>query len=31
MILNDDMMYTKVLVLNAIYNFIVNKFFIWSF
>jgi len=30
MISDVDMVYTKVLVLNVMYNFIVDMFFIWS-
>ena len=28
--LNEDKFYTKVIVLSTIYNFIVEKIFIWS-
>ena len=30
MISDVDMIYTKILVLNVMYNFIVDMFFIWS-
>ena len=30
MISDVDMVYTKILVLNVMYNFIVDMFFIWS-
>jgi len=27
---NEDKLYIKVVALNAFYNFVVEKFFIWS-
>jgi hypothetical protein len=29
--LNEDKFYIKVIALNTIYNFVVEKFFIWSY
>jgi hypothetical protein len=27
---NEDKFYNKIIILNATYNFVVEKFFIWS-
>ena len=28
--LNEDKLYVKIIALNTVYNFVVEKFFIWS-